>query len=160
MNQAVRDSQIRSLGTDLGRLANHPRSAPCLESCDPARGSRHMSSLDLNRIPQFSRAGEQPAVGRYPETPGAAVIGLGRPVVSACLCRAAPPGRRVCGLGLFRRFRRRFRRASRRQVRRIARAKQTEVSYLVRSGQVCFPFFLRPGNLTGRVVLSVLQYRK
>lgn len=39
-NQAVTDSQIRSHGTDLGRLANHPRQAPCLESCGPERAYR------------------------------------------------------------------------------------------------------------------------
>lgn len=41
---AVRDSQIRSRGTDLERRVNHPRQAPGLHSCDPARYSRRTSS--------------------------------------------------------------------------------------------------------------------
>lgn len=41
---AVRDSQIRSRGTDLERRANHPRQAPGLQYCDPAHYSRRTSS--------------------------------------------------------------------------------------------------------------------
>lgn len=41
---AVRDSQIRSRGTNLERRANHPRQAPVPHSCDPARYSRRTSS--------------------------------------------------------------------------------------------------------------------
>lgn len=109
-----------------------------------------------DRILQPPRAREQLAVGRYPEAPGAAPIGLGHPAVCEYQLSDRPTClSSTCGLGAIKRFRR----APRRQVRRPATAKQA-VFCLVRSEQLRFPFFLRPGNLTGRVVPSVIQYRK
>jgi hypothetical protein len=140
---------------------------PCLESCDPARGSRRMSRLEPRPAVFLEQGSNLRSVaiprGRAPRSLDWDVLWY-----LACQRRTAPPDCRVCGLGLIRRLRRRlrrrlgrrFRRAPCRQVQRIARAKQAEASYLVRSGQVCFPFSLRPGNLTGRLVLSVIQYRK
>lgn len=126
MNQAVRDSQIRSLGTDLGRRAYHPRQAPCLRSCGPARDSRRISSPEPNPAAPSSKG----------ETGGRSLSrGAGRRAhwTGTCCRVRIPMSDRptclssTCGLGAIKRFRR----APRRQVCRSATAKQS--SLLLRS---------------------------
>lgn len=126
--------------------------------CDPAILPVALEACPVqHRILQLSRARDQLADGRHPETPGAAPTGLGRPAVCTYIAMSDRPTSlsSECGLGLIRRFRT----AACRRVCRIATTNQV-VFAPVRNEQFCFPFFLRPGNWTGRVVPCVIQYRK
>lgn len=127
MNQAVRDSQIGSLGTDLESRANHPRQAPCLRSCDPAGDSRRISSPEASPAALSS---EGATCGRSPSRDaGAPRHGTGTscrvciPMSDRPTCLSS-----TCGLGVIKRFRR----AARRQIRLIATAsKQSFASFAV-----------------------------
>lgn len=126
--------------------------------CDPAILSVILdASPAQKRILQLSFSSKRATGGRSPSRDAGRRAHWTGTSCRVCIPMSDRPTclSSTCGLGVIKRFRS----AARRQIRRIATAKQA-VSRLARSEQFCFPFFLRPGNSTGRVVPDAIQYRK